>query len=83
MLARLYGWNYSYIYVLRYIWNNTMILTTTYKKVDNNLSFLSHFVFINQIIIFNFIKKDDLKYNTDVRTPLYCDLSALDCDECW
>ena len=79
MLARLYGWNYSYIYVLRYIWIRTMILTSTYKKVDRNLSFLSPFVFINQIIIFNFIKRDDLKYNTDVRTPLYCDLSALDC----
>lgn len=79
MLARLYGWNYSYIYVLRYIWNSTMILTSTYNKVDKNLSLLSHFALINQIIIFNFIKKDDLKYNADVRTPLYCDLSSLDC----
>jgi hypothetical protein len=79
MLARLYGWNYSYIYLLRYIWNSTMILTSTYNKVDKNLSFLSHFALINQIIISNFIKKDDLKYNTDVRTPLYCDLSSLDC----
>lgn len=56
-----------------------MILTSTYKKVEKNLSFLSHFAFINQIIIFNLIKKGDLKYNTDVRTPLYCDLSSAGC----